>query len=426
MSSDTIIALVVLAAGIVTLVLLAAAEAGVISGVRERVLREPEESRAKALHRFYEERQLTLATLALARNLASVAVTGVAVYLALREATDEWPALAGTIVLVSIGFVLLQGFTRAMVARSPQFWQRILRPVVTAIRFVFRVPVRLLEAPLEVLHTWQRYPSRIGPEELMLLTAEMEDATAALPEAEREMIRGVMDLEFTPVREVMVPRPDIIAVNVEDGFERLMQAMIQKGFSRIPVYDGDIDHILGVAHARDLMRYVANGQTRPAVRDVLRPAYVVPESKKVQELLTEMKQRHISIAIVVDEYGGVAGLVTIEDLIEEIVGEIRDEFDVEEEPIQEVSESEVIVDGAFSIDELNERFGMDVEKEDYDSVGGFIVNELGRMPSVGDSVSVNGVSMKVLSVAGRRVKKVRVVKSPEHGLEQSSSNGSGK
>jgi CBS domain containing-hemolysin-like protein len=426
MSSDTIIALVVLGVGIVTLILLAAAEAGVISGVRERVLREPEESRAKALHRFYEERQLTLATLALARNLASVAVTGVAVYLALREATDEWPALAATIVLTAIAFVLLQGFTRAMVARNPQFWRRTLRPVVTGIRFLFRIPVRLLETPLEVIHTWQRYPSRIGPEELMLLTSEMEDATAALPEAEREMIRGVMDLEFTPVREVMVPRPDIIAIDIDGGFDKLVQAMIQKGFSRIPVFEEDIDHIVGIAHAKDLMRYMINGQTRPALRDVLRPAYVVPESKKVQELLTEMKQRHISIAIVVDEYGGVAGLATIEDLIEEIVGEIRDEFDVEEEPILKVNENEAIVDGGYSIDELNEEFGMEIEKEDYDSVGGFIVNELGRMPSVGDSVSFNGVNMKVLSVAGRRVKKVRVVRNPDHQPEQPHANGNGK
>lgn len=426
MSSDTIIALVVLGVGLVTLILLSAAEAGVISGVRERVLREPEESRAKALHRFYEERQLTLATLALARNLASVAVTGVAVYLALREATDEWPALAATIVSTAVAFVLLQGFTRAMVARNPQAWQRALWPLVTAIRFLFRLPVRLLEAPMEaVIHTWQRYPSRMGPEELMMLSAEMEDATAALPEAEREMIRGVMDLEFTPVREVMVPRPDIIAVDAEDGFGTLVQAMIQKGFSRIPIFENDIDHVLGIAHAKDLMRYMINGQTRPSLRDVLRPAYVVPESKKVQELLTEMKQRHISIAIVVDEYGGVAGLATIEDLIEEIVGEIRDEFDVEEEPIQEISANEAIVDGGFSIDELNEKFGMEVEKEDYDSVGGFIANELGRMPSVGDSVSANGVSMKVLSVAGRRVKKVRVTKNP-HEPEQQSSNGNGK
>jgi CBS domain containing-hemolysin-like protein len=423
MSSDTIIAIVVLAAGLLTLVLLGAGEAGVIAGVRERVLREPAESRAEALRRFYEERQLTLASLALARNLASVAVAGVAVYLALRETSNTWPALAITIVLTAVGFVVLQGFTRAMVARNPHAWQRALRPLITTIRFLFRFPVLLLDAPMEaVMHTWQRYPARVGPEELMMLTAELEDATAALPDAEREMIRGVMDLEFTAVREVMVPRPDIIALNEEDGFDKLVQAMIQKGFSRIPVFEGDIDHILGIAHAKDLMRYMTNGGARPPLREVLRPAFVVPESKKVQELLTEMKGRHVSIAIVVDEYGGTAGLVTIEDLIEEIVGEIRDEFDVEEEPVQEVAAGEVIVSGGFSIDELNEMFGMDIEKEDYDSVGGFIASELGRMPSVGDTVRSNGVSMKVLSVAGRRVKKVRVVKQPQE-TQPPSGNG---
>lgn len=424
MSSDTLIAIVVLAIGLATLVLLGAGEAGVIAGVRERVLREPAETRAEALRRFYEERQLTLASLALARNLASVAVAGVAVYLALRETSDTWPALAVTIVVIAVGFVVLQGFTRAMVARNPHAWQQALKPLITTIRFVFRFPVILLDAPMEaVIHTWQRYPARVGPEELMMLTAELEDATAALPETEREMIRGIMDLEFTAVREVMVPRPDIIAVNVDEGFDRLVQAMIQKGFSRIPVYEGDIDHILGIAHAKDLMRYMTNGGAHPPLRQVLRPAFAVPESKKVQELLTEMKARHVSIGVVVDEYGGVAGLVTIEDMIEEIVGEIRDEFDVEEEPLQEVGEGEVIVSGGFSIDELNEMFGMHIEKEDYDSVGGFIANELGRLPSVGDTVAFNGVRMKVLSVAGRRVKKVRVVKQAE---EEPSPTGNGK
>jgi CBS domain containing-hemolysin-like protein len=409
MDSSTIAAIVVLAIGIVTLVLIGAGEAGVIAGVRERVLREPAESRVEALRRFYQERQLTLSALTLARNLASVAVTGVATYLVLREATDTWPALAVTIVAMAVGFVVLQAFTRSLVARDPHFWQRVTWPLVVTIRFLFRIPVLMLDAPLGALmHAWHRHVPANEVEEELLLVAEMEEASAALPDAEREMIRGVMDLEFTAVREVMVPRTDIIAIDVEDGFEALAQLMVEKGVSRVPVYEEDIDHILGIAHSKEVIRHLANGPTRPVVRDILRPVYTVPETKRVHELLAEMRARRISIAVVVDEYGGTAGLVTLEDLIEEIVGEIQDEFDQEEQPVEQLSEREAILDARVSIDELNEMFDTEIEKEDFDSVGGFIVNELGRMPNVGDTVQFDGVSLKVLSVAGRRIKKVRV------------------
>jgi putative hemolysin len=424
MDSNTLVAVIVLVIGIVTLILLGAAEAGVIAGVRERALREPAESRVEALRRFYQERQVTLSSLSLARNLASVAVTGVATYLVLREATDTWPALAITIVLMATGFVLLQGFTRTLVARDPHFWQRLTWPLVVAIRFIFRIPVLMLDAPLGAfMHAWRRGVPAGEAEEELLLVAEMEDASAALPDAERDMIRGVMDLEFTAVREVMVPRTDIFAIDVEAGFDALARLMVEKGVSRVPVFEGDIDHVLGIAHSKEVMKHLTNGPDRPTLAEILRPVYTVPETKRVHELLAEMRGRRVSIAIIVDEYGGTAGLVTLEDLIEEIVGEIQDEFDQEEQPVQQVSDKEAIVDGRVSIDELNEMFDTDIEKEDFDSVGGFIVNELGRMPSVGDTVQFDGVNLKVLSVAGRRIKKVRVNKVTESAPPDANGNG---
>jgi magnesium and cobalt transporter len=252
----------------------------------------------------------------------------------------------------------------------------------------------------------------------------MDDASAALEDQEREMIRGVMELEFTVVREVMVPRTDIIALDAEEEFDSLARLMAEKGFSRIPVYEGDIDHVLGVAHAKELLRHLTNGKERPAIRDILRPAYVVPESKKVHELLREMKEKQISIALVVDEYGGTAGIVTVEDLVEEIVGEIRDEYDAPEEEMVVLNEDEAIVDGRLAIDDINDRFNTQLQKEDFDSVGGFIVNELGRMPTIGDTVRVDGIQMKVMSVHGRRIKKVRVTRTADSsGDDAPSSNG---
>ncbi|MEO6198259.1 MAG: hemolysin family protein [Dehalococcoidia bacterium] len=411
MDIDLIVGIILLIAGVITLVLLSAAEAGVIAGVRERALKEPAESPVEALRRFYQERQVTLSSLALARNLASVGVTGIAIFLVIGEAGQDWLALVVTVVVTAVVFMLLRGFARSLVSRNPQRWQRILRPMVACVRFVFRVPAAIVDVPIEaVMHGGRSHGGSDTPVEELLMLAEMEDASAALQDEEREMIRGVMELEFTLVREVMVPRPDIVSVEVNLSFDEVASALVERGFSRLPVYEGDIDHIVGIVHAKEVLRHLTNGNQRPTVRDIVREVHVVPESKKVHELLSEMKDLQISIAIVVDEYGGTAGLVTVEDLVEEIVGEIRDEYDVEEQPIEQLSDAEAIVDGRVGIDELNEMFEAQIQKEDFDSVGGFIVNELGRMPSVGDTVRFNGISLKVLTVAGRRIKKVLVTK----------------
>jgi CBS domain containing-hemolysin-like protein len=276
-----------------------------------------------------------------------------------------------------------------------------------------------------VLRTWQRKQAAVagGAEELILLI-EMEEASASLHEDERDMIRGVIELEFTAVREIMVPRTDIVGVDANGTLDDAVTVMVERGFSRLPVHEENLDKIAGIVHGKEVMKYLARKtDTQPALRDIVRPAYFVPESKKVHELLSEMRRNQLSIAIVVDEYGGTAGLVTVEDVLEEIVGEIRDEFDVEEQPVQPVTEDEVIVDARVAIDDLSEMFDIQLKKHDFDSIGGLIINELGRIPSVGDNVRVNGISLKVLSVAGRRIKKVRVTKLAEHQPESAGENG---
>lgn len=425
MDSETIVGLVALAGGIATLILLSASEAGVIAGVRERALREPTESPVDALQRFYQERQLTMSSLALARNLVSVAITAISVFLVLKYTDDNWAWVALTVVGVALSFMLLQALPRLMVAQDPSGWHSSLRPFVSVVRFVFRVPVLVLDAPMgAVMRTWQRHQPGAGGAEELILLSEAEESQVGLQEDEREMIRGVMELEYTLVREVMVPRTDIVAINASEDFDTLARLIADKGLSRIPVYEGDIDHVLGFAHAKELLRHITNGPRKPELREVTRDAYVVPETKNVHDLLSEMKEKQISIALVVDEYGGTAGLVTVEDLVEEIVGEIRDEYDAPEEEVQQLSGDEAIVDGRVGIDEINERFDTALQKDDFDSVGGFIINELGRMPSTGDTVTVDGISMKVMSVAGRRIKKVRVTKvASGEGEETPDSNG---
>ncbi len=425
MDSETIVGALALAGGVATLILLGAAEAGVIAGVRQRALREPTESPVDALQRFYQERQLTVSSLALARNLVSVAITAISVFLVLKHTDDSWVWVALTVVGVGLSFMLLQALPRVVVAQDPAGWHSSLRPFVWAVRLIFRLPVLVLDAPMgAVMRTWQRHQPGAGggAEELMLLSEE-EESRGGLQEDEREMIRGVMELEYTVVREVMVPRTDIVAIDASEDFDTLARLIADKGLSRIPVYEDDIDHVLGIAHAKELLLHITNGPRKPALREITRDAYVVPETKNVLELLSEMKARQVSIVLVVDEYGGTAGLATVEDLVEEIVGEIRDEYDAPDEEVEQLSGDEAIVDGRVGIDEINERFETALQKEDFDSVGGFIVNQLGRMPTIGDSVQVNGISMKVMSVAGRRIKKVRVTRvAAEEGEEAPETN----
>jgi CBS domain containing-hemolysin-like protein len=411
--SETIFAIALLVIGVIALMACVAAETGVIIRVREHAMREPEESRLDALRRFYHERQITLSSLALARNLAVVGVTAVAVFLISDLTGHSWTALLATTLGVLAIIVILQALPKIIVAKSPARWQRLLRPFSTGIRFIFRAPAALLDAPVDALaRAWHAYP-RNGEGELeeQILLTELDDASAALEEGDRQMIRGVMEMEFRSVREVMIPRTDITALEISEGFDRVAEMMVEEGYSRIPVFEENIDNIVGVAHAKEVLKRLARGEREPDLRTILRPAHHVPESKKVHEMLTEMRERQISIAIAVDEYGGTAGLVTVEDLLEEIVGEIRDEYDIEEQSVQLVTPTEAIVDARLPIEELSEMFDLEIEKDlDFDSIGGFIVNELGRMPNVGDQVGIDGIRLKVLSITGRRVKKVRVTR----------------
>ena len=415
--SDTFIALIFLVLGIIVFILVVAAEAGVIAGMRERAMREPAESRVDALRRFYHERQLTLSSLTLARNLALVGVTAIVVFLVLREWSDSWLALAVTTSPSPPRSFSFRRFRGLWSRRTRTAGRSRSRPFVAFTRMAFRLPVLLLDAPMGVvLRTWQRKQAAVagGAEELILLI-EMEEASASLHEDERDMIRGVIELEFTAVREIMVPRTDIVAVDADATLDDVAALMVERGFSRVPVYKENLDNIAGIVHGKEMMKYLAKkGGPQPTFQEIMRPAYFVPESKKVHALLNEMRKNQISIAIVVDEYGGTAGLVTVEDVLEEIVGEIRDEFDIEEQPVQLLTPDEVIIDARVAIDDLSEMFDIQIKKNDFDSIGGLIINELGRIPSVGDNVRVNGISLKVLSVAGRRIKKVRVTKLPEH------------
>jgi putative hemolysin len=262
---------------------------------------------------------------------------------------------------------------------------------------------------------------RVTAEELMILV-ERGGQQGVIEAEEQQMIGAVLELGEQRIHEVMVPRIDIKAVPASIPLDELVDTIVREGHSRIPVYEESIDNVIGILYAKDLLPYLAKGDT-PAITTILRTPLFVPESISVDDLLHSFQRRKVHIAIVLDEYGGTAGLVTIEDLIEEIVGEIQDEYDVEEPMIVALSENEARFDGRASVDDLAEHFGIPLDgadREQYDTVGGLVYHEIGGVPNVGDMVEVDGLSLTVETTDGRRVGKLLVVRrrSEENGADQ--------
>jgi CBS domain containing-hemolysin-like protein len=237
---------------------------------------------------------------------------------------------------------------------------------------------------------------------------EKEQPEGGLEKPERKMIYSIFQFGDTLCREVMVPRIDVNALDVTVSAEESIQQIIKYGHSRLPVYEETIDNVIGVLYAKDLLRIRLGAGVSTSIRELLRPAYFVPEAKKVDELLREMQDNIMHMAIVVDEYGGMAGLVTLEDIMEEIVGEIRDEYDQSEEDLyQQISADEFLIQGRMDLDDVNELLGTHYSKEVADTLGGFIYGEMGRVPVGGEQVSVEGWTLAVEQISGRRIRKVR-------------------
>lgn len=230
---------------------------------------------------------------------------------------------------------------------------------------------------------------------------------------EREMIRGVFDFGDTVVREVMVPRIDIVALEKNTPVQQALDTFLRQGFSRLPVYERTIDEVIGVLYAKDLLRYFSGEPKPQGISALVRPPVFVPETKRLSELFSELQQSRTQMAIVVDEYGGTAGLVTMEDMLEEIVGEIRDEYDLEESRLVVLNPNEVLANGLVAVGDLEDALEVRLEAEDVDTVAGLVYSALGRIPVPSDRVELDDVTLIVESVSGRRIRQVRVLKRPK-------------
>jgi CBS domain containing-hemolysin-like protein len=300
----------------------------------------------------------------------------------------------------------------SLVAARPVLWLSfVLSPVIRVMSYITNLLIRPFGAQVNP-------ESPLVTSEEIRLLARMGEEQGVLEQEEREMIHSIISFGDTVVREVMVPRVDMIAVEADRPVEAILEVVRTHGHSRIPVYDDNFDNIVGIVHVKDLLAGAVNGQMVGTARDYMRPPFLVPETKRVDELFREMRRKKQHMAIAVDEYGGTAGLVTIEDLLEEIVGPIQDEYDMEEAPIKAVDDRVALVDGRVHLEEVNSALSISLPTGDVDTIGGFVYSLLGHMPSQGDRVTHDGIELVVERVDGHRIEQVRVTKpEPEPALD---------
>ena len=245
-------------------------------------------------------------------------------------------------------------------------------------------------------------------DDIRMIVAQAED-TGVIHEAEEEMLYKVFDFADKEVADVMVPRPDVVALSIDLPPDECLAAVIESPYTRYPVYRSSLEEVVGILHVRDLFSALnEQGFENVKVEELIRPAPKVPETKDLAAMLAEFRRANQHMAIVVDEYGTMVGIVTLEDLLEEIVGEIEDEFDLPDESIERLSDGRLRIDGTFPIDDFNEQFGTDLPIEDYHTVGGFVFGLLGRAPERGDEVEHDGCRFKVLAVEGSRIERIEV------------------
>ena len=408
MSQTEIIGLIALVLLIAVAALLAAAETAItrVSSARAEALAEEGGKGALILRDLIDRRKHVLHPILFVVLACQIGVATVVAGLVL----NHWGAWQLVIVFIAellVLFALSEALPKSWALVHPDKSATRTAPLVRVLskiaplRWVANGVVRLVGADLPNGFT----DGEVSEEELLAF-AEEAAASDAINEDERHLIEQVIEFGDTVTHEVMIPRPDIIAVNEHASIEEAIDLVIGKGFSRLPVFQDNIDDIVGIVYSKELMRALRDGDKSQTVNQIMRHPIFVPESKKISQLLREMQTEKSHIAIVIDEYGGTAGLVTLEDLIEEVVGEIVDEFDVEPPMIERLSNGNLRVNGRANLDDLDAILDIDLPEGDWSTVGGLIFNTLGHVPQIGETVELNGHHFLVERIQGRRIARV--------------------
>ena len=419
--------LLIIVVALVLAALAASAETSLtsISRVRLRQLVEQKVPQAILIDRLHKDPNSYLSTILIVNTVAIIVASSAATLLSLHLYQQQAPEWLVSLVLSLVVLVFCEITPKTLsLQRAERVALRMAR-LVAAATVVMRPIVYLLTGVTRLVLTMigQRRQVR-GPfvteEELKLLVSVGEEE-GVIEEEEREMIHGIFEMGDMRVREVMVPRTDLVAIEANQPIERAVELVTRHGHTRIPLYESSLDHIIGVLYAKDLLRAIVRGEPK-TLREIARKPYFTPESNLVQDVLRDLRKNRVHMAIVVDEYGGTAGAVTIEDIIEEIVGPIQDEYDVgEEDEIQFITPNEVVLDGRVSVDDVNELLKLNIQGEDFDTIGGYVLNQLGAAPKVGATLNPGNAELRVEAVQGTRIKKVRIRSETPFQIPQGSS-----
>jgi putative hemolysin len=386
-------------------------------------------SRAEAITDLLQNPRNFLNTIMVAKGCLSVGVVVITIWLVnvLRDGalTTNFgiSAAVSAVLLIVFTEMVPKSYVKGRTERSfikailfLRIFYVVLYPIIKVLSFISYLGVRLIGGKVS------------RDEETLTSQADIETLTAVsesediLEEEEREMIHGIFELESTVAREVMTPRTDMVYLDVFTKLNDVLAIVVEKGNSRIPVYEDNIDNIVGILHVKDLLRCWYKYEQDVSLRNMLRPPLFVPETKKIDDLLQEFKSEKTHMAIVLDEYGGTAGIVTIEDVIEEIVGEIQDEYDTEERPpVERLADGSYSADARISIDEVNDLLAINLPSEDSDSIGGFVINHLGRVPQEGESFSYDGMGTPNVDGNGvphMRTLQISIVESDERRISR--------
>ncbi|HZD60150.1 MAG TPA: hemolysin family protein [Anaerolineae bacterium] len=406
------IILLILLVGLSALLTAVKSAIAAISRIWVRYLVEQEVPGARTLDSLLTHPSRFITSIVLVDNAANITAVAIATLLVARF-------LSSLIVLVSAGvmiFIILifgEILPRTFGARRAESLSLRSATMIDALSGILSPIARFFTAIANIFirltggRPIKEIPVVSEEEAISMAGAEEE---GVIEEEEKELIHSIFEFGDTIVREVMVPRMDMVAVSDDAPVEEVLSLIIREGHSRIPVYENTVDNVIGIIYAKDFLIQMQRGNIDVPLKRLMRPAYYVPELKKVDELLRELQKKRLHMAIVVDEYGGTAGLVTIEDLLEEIVGEIFDEYDLEETLIEHIDERTIRMDARVNIDEANEILKTNLARDDIDTIGGVVYSLFGRIPNVGEEIRFEGFTFKVEKIIGRRISKILITR----------------
>jgi putative hemolysin len=372
-------------------------------------------NRERTVQSLLDPRRSLVSALQLVQAIAIALAASLITYVIMRQ--HGWGPVVTAVVVISGLFLFLgQAVPRALARTRPSATAGALLTLCRFVAMLVRPLSALSDGAADLLTRLfgGEHPDTVpagSEDELLIITRDDHDDGVIEPE-ERKMIDNVLRLEETTARDIMVPRVDIVAVAEDASSQDIVDVITEKGHSRLPVYRESVDEIVGILYAKDLLPFVIGSTRTLPIKRLLRPVYVVPESKRLDDLLGELRRNRVHIAVVADEYGGTAGLVTIEDILEEIVGEIQDEYDEELTLLESISDREIIVDGRLPIEEIEGALGTNLTGDDdpYGTAAGFVHWHLDRMPQEGDHFDAHGIRAEVLDVEGNRLRRLRLTR----------------